>query len=163
MSAVEAPKVLLVQPNVVLGSWRGVLLEDFRRPVTVAEVRTKYGEQLRFMRGAGKCLVFSVVRPDAVGVIQPETRKVIDELSPSVDPYTEGAALVLLARGFAATVVRTVVAGMMLVRRSSYPARVYDSVDAGASWLAQYKPEKRAVRFEAQELARAYELLAARG
>lgn len=146
----EAPRVLYAHPNVVVASWRGVFLEDFRRPTKEFEVRGKYAEQLRFMRAArGKTPVLSVVRPDAVGALDGPTRAAIAELSPTVDEYSAAVALVLLATGFSGAVVRGVIASAMLVRRVNYPAKVHDTVTLGAQWIAPYTTESASALEEA--------------
>lgn len=137
MPQLEAPRVLLVLPNMVLASWRGLFIEDFRRPVTAREVRAKYDAQQRFMQQArAKTPILSVIRDGAVGMMDSETRGAVAELSHSVDALSKAVALVLLVRGFGGSVVRSIIASAMLVRRVNYPAKVHDTVASACTWLA---------------------------
>jgi hypothetical protein len=53
-----------------------------------------------------------------------------------VDPYFQAAAVCIEATGFAASVVRSVSAGVMLVRRSAIKTESFREARAGIRWLA---------------------------
>ena len=51
-------------------------------------------------------------------------------------PLTKAEVLILPASGFVAATVRSVVAGIMLVRPPPFPTMVVDSLDAAFAWMA---------------------------
>jgi hypothetical protein len=108
---------------------------DARRMERLIEHHIAYLEA----RAPAKSMSIAEIATDAVYLPDARTRQLIEEHVKKVDPYIGATAVILGAKGFAASAVRTILSAAVMVRRSKYPHRVFDGIDEAAPWLARQR------------------------
>ena len=121
-------------------SFRDIYIEIWRKPGSVAQIRTTTKHQLAFAksRSGSKIASLSIVNHGSVGGIDNDMRKAIFEGQQQVRPYLSAGALVMPTSGFTASIVRGVVAGLALISRATHPTRVCQSIVEGTDWIAPH-------------------------
>jgi hypothetical protein len=94
-------------------------------------------EALLMRYGRGRNLYYVHRAPEAGSFGKHDTtREAVMKHFDRTEPYFRAAALAIEATGFAGAVVRSVTAGVMLMRRSQVKAKVFDDARLGVRWLA---------------------------
>lgn len=65
-----------------------------------------------------------------------KTRDAVMKHFDRTEPYFRGSAIIIEATGFIGAMVRSVAAGVTLIRRSAVKSKVFDDVGPGVRWLA---------------------------
>ncbi len=113
--------------------------------------------------GKGRNLHYVHRAPDTgtVGGHSEKTREAVMKHFDRTEPYFRAAALAIEATGFAGAVVRSVTAGIMLVRRSGLKTKVFDDARLGLRWLAtmtdkvtSFDPDAMITELSGRELCR---------
>ena len=140
-----------------------VLYVVWRNPDTVEPV--PYADQAAnaMVRryGRGRNLLYVHRAPDGVGRHGNETREAVMAHFDRTEPYFRAAALAIEATGFAGAAVRSVTAGVLLVRRNGPVSKVFNDARVGVRWLetmadpsAPFDAEAMIRKLRAQELCR---------
>jgi hypothetical protein len=133
-----------------VGTSAHVLYSVLRKPLTIEGCAQLVAEGKRmFERTQGRYVAFSVLEPSSASAAPPEVRKATAEFAAS---KILGAGIVIEGSGFRPAATRTLVAGMYLVTRKSYPHKIFEAPADGAAWLAQVLADA-GLRSTARELA----------
>src|SRR5690606_6567001 len=115
--------------------------------------------------GSGRKLLYVHRTPDAGAFSRhgDETRNAVMKHFDRTEPYFRAAALAIETTGFAGTAVRSVTAGVMLVRRTAVKSKVFDDARAAIRWLATmcdpsapFDPEAMIAGLRQRELCRVF-------
>lgn len=82
-----------------------------------------------------KVITVAVVSDKATKPISDEQRAVIDENVKASIGRVKAAAIVIMATGFKAVIIRSVIAALTLLSGARYPSKTFDSVEAMAAWV----------------------------
>jgi hypothetical protein len=159
----ETPTVHIREPALVAASWRELFFvlwlgpSGSNGPEMVRAVVSQQRALVRRLRGrkmAKLSLVSSsVTLPDA------KTRQAVDA-SRDLDPYTKAEVVILPASGFVRATVRSLIAGIMLVRPPPCPTTILDGLDAAFAWMAPRLDPDAGQAITPATLAAAYASLA---
>ena len=69
-----------------------------------------------------------------------EARRLLGEIEREIAPRMLAMALVIEGSGMVVAAARTLIAGLQLVSRSSYPSSISSTLNDGAAWLAAQVP-----------------------
>jgi hypothetical protein len=136
MSGGSAFAVLERGENYLFGTWRNVFVTMWRGTATLAALQrvSTFQRQLeKRFGGGGYCalaiLSMSSLRMDA------EMRAEAARLTDNPGPSLKAIAQVIQGSGVRAATTRMIAAGLMLVRKSKIPSKLFDDVPAAARWL----------------------------
>jgi hypothetical protein len=108
-----------------------------REPLTLERARMLYkASQRTFDLYKGKACSLTIIEPSAAANQTPEVRQVTTALSKEFSLL--GSAVVIEGSGFAVATIRTVIAGVYLLSKKPYPAKIFPSVSEGASFLSPF-------------------------
>jgi hypothetical protein len=114
---------------------RDLLIIDNRTTATVASLRAVAEAQARAQaRSKKKLAAISIVGPGPLP--DAEVRRVSEELNDADVPLV-CIAIVIEMRGFVGSAIRGVITGLSLLKRSSFPRKVFDTSEAALPWLQQ--------------------------
>ncbi len=107
---------------------------DASNPIPYADEAVR---ALTMRYGRGRNLLYVHRAPDSASVSHKEkTREEVMKHFDRTEPYFRAAALAIEATGFAGAVVRSVTAGVTLMRRTQVKTKVFDDARVGVRWLA---------------------------
>ena len=117
---------------VVYVVWRAV---DSQAPISHADdaVRAMVS---RYGRGRNLLYVHRAPESTGMGGHSEGTREAVMKHFDRTEAYFRAAALAIEATGFAGAVVRSVTAGVMLMRRAQLKTKVFDDARLGVRWLS---------------------------
>jgi hypothetical protein len=117
-------------------TFEGPLLANvLRQPLTLERARVLYkAAQKAYDLYKGKACSLSIIEPTAASTQTPEVRRLTTALSKEF--ILLGSAIVIEGSGFAAATARTMIAGVYLLSKRPYPAKIFPSVPEGAAWLS---------------------------
>ena len=144
------------------GAWNGVLFEIWQgaaSPHHFRDLSRLHYDQV-LTQPDRKVAMFSVVRMSNFGSFDGEARKELEARSKRLDGHTRASVVVLPAQGFAASVVRGILTGLMRASGSKVPMRVSPSAEDGFAWLAPQLPARAGRPIAPDDLRRAYESIA---
>jgi hypothetical protein len=123
--------VLLVGPVLVM-DWRSATATS---PIDAAEAACEVAVQ-RY--GAGRRLVYvqRIGEGSPIGRATPPVRSAILEHFARRDEHVLAAAVVIEATGFAASVIRSATASVLLLRPTPIATDVFQTLEAGLGWLS---------------------------
>jgi hypothetical protein len=160
------PPRLIVKDSAGYGGiWNEVHFDVWKSPGSAAEIRARYECQRILMKELPperKLITVAVVTDEATKPLDDERRAVIDEGVKASMGRVKGAAIVIMASGFKAVIIRSVIAALTLLSGANYPSKTFDAVDAMFVWVATLLDVDGAIgrRPSAEELKQAYEELA---
>ncbi|HXU74467.1 MAG TPA: hypothetical protein VN947_34470 [Polyangia bacterium] len=135
MGALSSVVVIDRGENHLFGTWHNVFVTMWRGRATLETMKrvSAVQGQLDKRFGGGYCalavLSMSSLRMDAE--MRDEAKRLTDNPGPSL----RAIAQVILGTGLGAATTRMVASGLMLVRRSKTPSKLFDDVASAASWL----------------------------
>jgi hypothetical protein len=117
--------------------WRPLVLAYFSRPPTDGELGIlrniiKDG-RAEAVRGG---MLFVVARRDATGGIQPRVRQFFEDAVRENSEHFGASATVVLMKGFAASLMRSFLTGLLLIIGKRDRFQVFASVEDACRWLA---------------------------
>jgi hypothetical protein len=117
--------------------------------------------QLEYARAQpdGRVAMFITVKAANITGMNAETRRQVSERSRAMDGHLRAAAVVVADGGFNASIIRSVVAAVNLVRQSDYPTKVFSNVEDAAAWLADQMPRNPAAPTTAADICRAHAMI----
>jgi hypothetical protein len=119
-----------------LGSCGNVFVTVLRQPMTIEAVEPLRRESFRMSeRFAGKCVSLAIIEPTAASPASTEVRDATAAFAR--ESNIMAAAIVIEGSGFRPAATRTLVAGMYLVTKKSYPHKIVATAEEGAVWLAE--------------------------
>jgi hypothetical protein len=141
-----------IDDNHCVGHGRSVALLVWGKTTTLEGVasarRVILAHADRYPEGIGLLTVVeNVADPPAADV-----RRSITEMLRSLQGRAIRSAVAQEGTGFRAAMVRGVVTGLTLVSRLSYPHRVFDTMEAGITWIVGGLPPGPDGRIEAAEV-----------
>lgn len=77
------------------------------------------------------------ITSSAVGIPDSETRHVLGQLSKVVDGRLQALGVVVEVTGFKASVLQSIITGMLVPFRTRFPVGLHATREAGAAWMAQ--------------------------
>jgi hypothetical protein len=125
--------------QVSAGTWGPVFFEIWRgqgRPATFRSLREAALRAARAQPG-GKVLLFTTVRSFPVPSLDGELRHEVNLRRQMLVPYTLGSVTVLESKGFAGSIVRSIIAGLIAANRPAHPAHIFATVDEASPWAAR--------------------------
>lgn len=78
----------------------------------------------------------TIVHPQAMQRPSPAMRKQLAAQTSEHTPWVKASAIVMLGGGLATTVMRSIIAGLLLVRNQNIPTKVTATLAESAEWLA---------------------------
>lgn len=142
------------------GIWREVHFDVWQSPGSAAQIRGRYEGQRVLMKELPphkKLITVAVVSDEATKPLDDERRAVIDEGVKASVGRVKGAAVVIMATGFKAVIIRSVIAALTLLSGARYPSRTFDSVEAMCLWVATLLDANEATAPTADDVKRAYD------
>jgi hypothetical protein len=118
--------------------WRDVSIEVWHAPGGAAHFR-KLGQMQRAWVARAPNRQFATIavcQPASIRGVDAESRAVLTENSKQMAEATKASVIVLLGDGFGAALVRSIVAGLSLVRRTATPTKIVSAEEDGFRWVA---------------------------
>jgi hypothetical protein len=138
-------------PVLVTASWRDVFFEVWLGNGDGRYMRTVRRDHNLLMERHGKAAALTAIHLTNVKGMDDEMRREINLRVDDMRHRTIAHATLVLATGFAASILRSAITGVRLLQRVPYPNKTLDSIDAGCQWLAPYlAPPDRCVATAAQ-------------
>ena len=135
----EAPRIVLESAIVRVATWREVFVALWHTAGTATDVRAVHAQQRAFAQQIGqgeRMISISIVSARAAVSIDAQMRQAVEEGTREFKERTKAAAIVIVAAGFGASAVRSLITALVLVNRPGYPTRVFDGEDAASRWAA---------------------------
>lgn len=153
----QAPGLELQASDGVITATAGlVFINCWAAAPTVARLDAAAERQRQFIRMVGRHAVVTLVDPSTGREIDQAGRRRASEIGREMNPHSLARLFVVLADGFYAAVVRTVLTGVIVMDRGSSPYQVVSEFRAGATWLGdQFR--RAGVPFDAMAYARVYQ------
>jgi hypothetical protein len=121
----------------VVAVYRPLVLAYFSRPPSDGELGILRGiikeGRAEELRGG---MLFAVARRDASGGIQPRVRKFFEETVKENSGHFGATATVVLMKGFAASLMRSFLTGLLVLIGKRDQFQVFASVEDACRWLA---------------------------
>ena len=137
---VPRPELHFVDADQALASWRTFFVLIWRNRTTVEGVRRASAELEAFARKHPHGVaMLTIVEADAP-MPTTEARTTLGDMLRRAEESLRCSALAFEGDGFRAAAIRSVVTGLALVARPSYPHKVFDSVRSAVEWLAPKAP-----------------------
>jgi eukaryotic-like serine/threonine-protein kinase len=143
-------RVLDVTDDYLFGTWRDVFLVIWKQETSLAGAQLMKQEILAFGRSRPRGVAGVFVVEEETAFPASEARKTIADALREMAPYTACAAVVFEGAGFRASAVRSVVTGLSLAARPSFPYRVC-GLQGAARLLAEELPRRTGQPFDATE------------
>jgi hypothetical protein len=123
-------------------TWGGVFFEVWRSNAQPEHFRVLGKLQLAYATAQpdGKMALVSIVRMTNIAGFDRAARQELEVRSRVLNPRLRASAVVLPASGFAASLVRGVLTGVMMVSRSKVPNKVGATTGEVFDWLAPHLP-----------------------
>lgn len=90
----------------------------------------------RLAKRPGKHALVAIVEGGATPRLDEEARSEMTERTRATRDRTVALAVVMSDQGFVAAMIRSILAGLLLVQRAPYPHKVFGTLREAASWLA---------------------------
>jgi len=129
-------QILYFDDLCALGAVGNVFISLTRRRQDVRRLRqVRVGLDAHFKRWPGGVGTLSVLEANSYsGMVTAEEREEIQRMAK--DYSARGVALVIEGSGFRPAAMRTLLAGVYLVTRVTYPRKIFSSVGEAASWIS---------------------------
>jgi hypothetical protein len=155
------PEARLIErrDQISVAAWRNVAMLLLHGPPEADDVR-RLGDLVADLRrdtGLGVALVH-VVRTETVKPPAEDARRVYrDLMRDPLTPLLASAVVIESAAAFASALVSSIITGLELVTRPSFPTRMFSKLPAGAEWLAGELDKRRASFGTAGDLVHEFE------
>ncbi|AKF08916.1 hypothetical protein [Sandaracinus amylolyticus] len=136
----EAPTIFHRDDVLCVAAWRDVMLELWSAEGTIEHFRVVRAVSRRIVdRAPGNrvCLVSSVQVP-ALKTVPQDVRSEMVARDRELAPNLVAAALVVSSKGFVASIVRSMLAGLQMTSATRAPSRVFDDELTAMAWLAPH-------------------------
>lgn len=141
ISLAMAVERIIEDGDFVLASWRNVLIRVGRGASSAERVATIHQHASRLLPAY----------PDGVAILMwlhagsvipsNETRRRSGEMLQDLGPKLQCLVAVVEGTGFWASSIRSVLTGLMLVSRMTFPLKTFDTIDKGTEWMStQLRP-----------------------
>jgi hypothetical protein len=134
---VDTPEILVDRPSLVVATHNDLFLCGWRGVGSVEDLQTlnSVHEVVAAKRPGGKIAEVCITTTAMVRPVSEEIRREINRRATELAPTYIAGAMVVLGDGFGASVLRSVLGGALLLRRSHFPYRSFSSIDAASDWL----------------------------
>jgi hypothetical protein len=107
---------------------------------TADDVRAAYAAERKYRKANGdrRMVNLVIVEGAAVAKPSPEVNGVLRAHDEEAFDWFKAEALAILAQGFTAAMLRSLVAGSFLIRREEHPRKVVSSIDEACQFLAPH-------------------------
>ena len=132
-------RILLTDACGFVGAYADVILTVWTTPGTVDVLRARHTVEHDFLqrRRERKGVTISIIQPAAVKPVEGELRKLINESTVANAPFIKAGAIVILATGFRAAVIRGIIATLTLLTGAPYPVKTCDNIDDGLKFACE--------------------------
>jgi len=137
-SNVDTPDILVRRPSLVIGSHEDLFLCGWRGVGSLEDMQTLNNthQEVAAKRPGGKVAEFSITSTAMVAPVSADIRREINRRATELAPTYIAGAMVILGDGFGASILRSVLSGALLLRRSTFPYRSFSSLHDASAWLA---------------------------
>jgi hypothetical protein len=135
------PQIVLESSIVHVATWREVVAAVWHAPGTAAEVRGVYAAQRAFAQRLGpdeRMIVVSAIDARVAVTLDPDVRRAVEEGTRAQRERVKASVVLMATTGFAAAMIRSVVAALLLVNRPEYPMQVFNGTEAASRWAATF-------------------------
>ncbi|UJR78580.1 hypothetical protein [Sandaracinus amylolyticus] len=136
----EAPTIFHRDDVLCVAAWRDVMLELWSGEGTIEHFRVVRASSRRIVdraQGSRVCLVSSVQVP-ALRAVPQDVRNEMVARDREMAPHLIAAALVVSSKGFVASIVRSMLAGLQMTSQTRAPSRVFEDELSALAWLAPH-------------------------
>jgi hypothetical protein len=149
------------EPSVIAASWRELFFVVWLGAGGVDVLRAVSGHQKALSRrlGGRKIAVLTVIPSTSIKMPDAETRAFVDARRSELAALMKAEAVVLLTSGFTTAMIRSIIAGIMLLQRPGHPAKVLDELEEAFKWMAWRLEPEEGQRLTPGDLAAAYAAL----
>jgi hypothetical protein len=157
-----APTILHDDDRVRVAAWRDVIFEAWRGGATAQLFRDLRRIEIDYASSQPdrKASVFSIIPVEGIGLMDADARGELDARIKAVEPYLRATVILMPASGFAASIVRGIIAGVAQLTSRKVPMKVVASPEEGVRWLVPLLPAPGGDRISAIDLRRAYDAVA---
>ena len=136
-----------------VGSWKNVFISVHGAAATADQLRAlRRALNPHYARWAGNTCSISLAEAAAtVATATPESREETARLNRDF-PVSLGSALIVEGAGFRGAAIRTMLSGIYLVTRQSYPRKIFDTLAQAAEWLAPIAGKNQPNPYHPREL-----------
>lgn len=125
--SLERTHIVVAQGHVVVAMWR--------KPMDLASAKIAHAALREIAkRHPGEAMILIVIRGGVPPPNDEVRRELVAMVRPGVGEY-RGAAILALGSAFVVSLVRSVVAGMVMVVRPAFPMKVFGAVTDAAEWV----------------------------
>jgi hypothetical protein len=118
-------------------------------------------ETLAIAQERGRVVQFTLVQINAFPRLDDAMRKEVGAQFQRMIPHIIAGVTVMVASGFANSIIRSIIASLMVIERPPYPHSVQNDVESGLQWIAPHVPAKGGKRPTIAELRSAVEAMVA--
>jgi hypothetical protein len=124
------------------GATKGVVFEVWRGSAGPQHFRDLGRRHIEYAltQPDKKAALFSVVQMSSFPRFDGEARKELEARTQKTRPYVRASIVILPSNGFAASVVRGILTGLMRLSSNNVPTEVFGSASDGCTWLAPKLP-----------------------
>jgi hypothetical protein len=157
-----APTILHDDDKVRVAAWGDVLFEAWRGGATAQLFRDLRRIEIEYAssRPDRKASVFSIIPVAGISLLPADARSELDARIKAVEPYLRATVILMPARGFGASIVRGIIAGVAQLTSRKVPMNVVASPEEGIRWLVPLLPAPGGDRVSPVDLRRAYDAIA---
>lgn len=138
MSSLKSAELVVHEdtPDYAIASLSGIVFQMYRRstPVGAARTASRVAEEV-IAAGAEPRGLFIVTHEGATAP-DSEARQILTRLGTRMKG-ARACAFVSLGSGFGASVMRSVMTGMVMLARPDFPVQVFSEVTAAVAWLGR--------------------------
>lgn len=134
MASVEL-QILHDEPGFVIASWRHVLVTVFWRRACVADLEILEDRQEIIKKEHGRFASLSVMLAPIRTTIDEKARQKSGEMAKANGTKMIAAAVVVGDSGLRATIMRSILTGIMLLGRTASPTKPFSNVPDATQWL----------------------------
>lgn len=123
------------------GVWREVHFDVWKTPGTAEQIRRRFAGQMQLLSDVGpdrKIVTVAVVSDEATRRLEGDSRAAVDEGVRLTDGRVKASAVVIEARGFKAVIIRSVLAALTLMQKTTHPTKSFDDVEGMFGWVAGF-------------------------
>ena len=130
------PTVLARTQNVTVASWSNLCIAIVRDELRIEDVEAVRRTYQAFAAEKDKGFVSVIVAMPNVGMPSEEARKIIPDIMRGIEDRMLAMVGVLESTGFKAAAVRSAMAVMSMLARTSYPRKIAASIHEVAPWIS---------------------------
>ena len=138
----SSPRELTIlhdEPGLVIASWEHVVIGVWWHDTTAQDLMRLADEYRRVAEGQSYLSSLTVLRVKARLNIDESVRKQGSVIATEFAHVLDGSAVIVEAKGLAATIIRSVLTSIALLSRSSNPVKPFSKIADGCEWLMGLK------------------------